>query len=292
MGLFKRRAETDHEIEALRVELRTMRERLDQTDGAKARLADRLGHLDAENARLVTQLRTFEAKVGSVADHVGNVESQVATVAGSIAPAIDSAVSNASNAGDVETLRSEVTRLGELTDQVDLLNKVVSANVEPPALTDLRTKLEDVVTALSRQQEQIADIALVSTDSAERTEQAEAKLDALAAVNETADKTPPRDTDSENRQQVGQLAEKVSALASRLNQVSLELTNQLTELGGDLDRAAPHADTADLIERLGAQLNDLNGGQERLAVEQARYAIQFRKDLAELADRLRRPNAS
>lgn len=297
MGLFKRRAETQHELETLRNELRTMRERLDQTDEAKAHLADRLGHLDAENTRLVGevgnvahQVGNVEAKVGSVADQVGSVEVQVATVAESIAPAIDSAVSKSLGAGDVETLRAEVTRLGGLTGQVDHLNQVVSAGVEPDAFANLRNQLEDVVTAVGRQQEQIADVALVATDSAERTEHAEAKLGDLAAANEAADQTPARDLDSETRQHVGQLAEKVSALDSRVNQVSLELTNQLVELSGDLDRASLQADTTDLIERLAAQLDDVTGGQERLANEQARYAIQFRADLAELAERLRRPN--
>lgn len=317
MGLFKRRAETQQELETLRTELRNMRERLDETDEVKARLAERLGHLDAENTRLVDQVGTVEtrvgdvdrkvgtvetivgtveARVGSVADKVVNVETQVATVAGSIAPAIDSAVSQSSSAGDVETLRAEVTRLGGLTDQVDQLNKVVAAQSnapagsEPDALTGLKNQLADIVTALGRQQEQIVDVALVATDSAERTEHAEAKLSDLAAASDAADKTPVRDPDAENRQQVGQLAEKVSALDSRVNQVSLELTNQLTELSGDLDRASARADTADLVERLAEQLNDVTGGQERLANEQARHAIQFREDLAEIADRLRRPN--
>ncbi len=83
-----------------------------------------------------------------------------------------------------------------------------------------------------------------------------------------------------------------SAIDSRVNQVSLELTNQLTELSGDIDRASAQADAAELIEQLTSQLDDVTGGQQRLANEQARYAIQFREDLAELADRLRRPGSA
>ena len=39
-------------------------------------------------------------------------------------------------------------------------------------------------------------------------------------------------------------------------------------------------------------MDDVLGSTERLAAEQARYEIQFRADLAELAERLRRPGTS
>ena len=61
--------------------------------------------------------------------------------------------------------------------------------------------------------------------------------------------------------------------------------------GGNPQIVLLHADGLDLIEELTTQLADVTGGQERLANEQARYAIQFREDLAELADRLRRPGS-
>jgi hypothetical protein len=105
---------------------------------------------------------------------------------------------------------------------------------------------------------------------------------------------------------LAQLAERVSNLDARLNQVGVELTNQLTELSGDIDAAATSTSTStpagtaaivDEIERLMAErvdphLVDITDGQLRLANEQARYAIQFREDLAALADRLRRSKVS
>jgi hypothetical protein len=88
--------------------------------------------------------------------------------------------------------------------------------------------------------------------------------------------------------------------------VSLELANQLTELGRDIDDLnrrtvesavngdATEVDTAELeariTERLDAAIDDVLDSTERLAAEQARYEIQFRADLAELAERIRRPS--
>ncbi len=55
----------------------------------------------------------------------------------------------------------------------------------------------------------------------------------------------------------------------RVTSVSTELANQLTEIGDDIE--------------------PMHESAERLAAEQARYQIQFRQDLAELAERIRRP---
>jgi hypothetical protein len=103
----------------------------------------------------------------------------------------------------------------------------------------------------------------------------------------------------------------MAAMDQRVTSVSTELANQLTELSRDIDdlnrqQAAARSaaddtpdspgaavDTAELearlAERLDAAMDDVLDATERLAAEQARYEIQFRADLAELADRLRRP---
>jgi len=289
MGLFKRRAETKQELETLRAELALMRRRLDDTEGAKQRLVEHFGRLTSEHKRLISH-------VGDVENKVGTVEHQVVTVAGSIGPAIDHAVENAATTNDIEVVRAELVRLGELSAQVDQLSETVSTQRALPApsnpdhLAALQQKLDQLAESLTRQQEQIADVALVATDAAERTDTALAEVRSASDVD---DATPARDVDAEVRAQLGQLAEKVAAMDSRVHQVSLELTNQFTELSGDLDRASSPAnatETTEMIEELTAQLDDVTNGQHRLANEQARYAIQFREDLAELADRLRRPN--
>jgi chromosome segregation ATPase len=254
MGLFTKKIETKQQLETMRSELHTMRQRLDEADAAKEGLAAKLGHLDAENQRLTSH-------VGSVESEVGSVRSHVAIVASSI-------------------------------------DRVQAASTELPAptgvaLADLTAQFDELRAILAAQQLQIADIAVVATDAAERTVEVE-----------TA--TSANDSD-ELRRQIGQLAERVSNLDARLHQVGLELTNQLTELSGDIDAAAQlpstttsaPADTTAIVgeierlmaERLDPHLVDITDGQLRLANEQARYAIQFREDLAELADRLRRPSA-
>jgi len=293
MGLFKRRDETRNELEALRAELTTMRERLDQSETAKQRLAENLGRVEAEHARLTTQVGAVESKVGAV-------ETKVVTVASSIEPAINDAIGTAASTDDVESVRDELARLSTLASQVDELSTALSeqrSTLPPPlvppdhsdddeVLAVLQQQLDQLAEVIARQHEHIADIAIVATDTAERTDTS------LVEMRATLDATVARQhevVDTETRTDVGLLAEKVGAIESRVNQVSLELTNQLTELSGDIDRAGAHADPSDLLDDLVARLDEVTGGQERLANEQARYAIQFREDLAELADRLRRP---
>jgi chromosome segregation ATPase len=251
MGLFTRKIQTKQELDAMRSELHTMRQRLDEADAVKAGLAAKLGHLDSENQRLTSQ-------VGSVESEVGSVRSHVADVASSIKSAQSVATDLPAPAG--ATLAELIAQLGELRS------------------------------AHAAQQLQIADIAVVTTDTAERT------IEVEGALGDSV----------ELRKQLAQLAERVSNLDARLNQVGVELTNQLTELSGDIDAAATSTSTStpagtaaivDEIERLMAErvdphLVDITDGQLRLANEQARYAIQFREDLAALADRLRRSKVS
>lgn len=285
MGLFKKRQQTQEELEAMRSEMRSLRDHLEKTDAVKNELAERVGRLDAENQRLNAQVGTVEARVGEVAEHVGSVEHEVVTVAGSIGPTVDQALktvsASAASTDDVEGLRNEVRSLGALAQQ--------GAVPDDGSLTDLRSKLEALNAALEEQRGQLADLVLVATDTAERSALTESRIASMSAPDDWAplDGSPSPD-EAEAKRQLGQLAEKVASLDSRVNQVSLELTNQLTELSSDLDRVGTQGDSSELIDQINSQLDDITGGQERLANEQARYAIQFRSDLADLADRLKR----
>jgi uncharacterized coiled-coil DUF342 family protein len=111
---------------------------------------------------------------------------------------------------------------------------------------------------------------------------------------------------AELRAQLDALTEATSAIDARVTGVSMELANQLTELGRDIDElnrrttesaaggGATEVDTAELeariTERLDAAIDDVLDSTERLAAEQARYEIRFRADLADLAERIRRPS--
>ena len=112
----------------------------------------------------------------------------------------------------------------------------------------------------------------------------------------------------ELRQQLDDLAQQTSSIDARVTSVSMELANQLTELSSDIDElnrrssestgTDPTADIdtteleARISERLDAAMDDVLESTERLATEQARYEIQFRSDLADLAERLRRPGTT
>jgi DNA repair exonuclease SbcCD ATPase subunit len=111
-------------------------------------------------------------------------------------------------------------------------------------------------------------------------------------------------------ERLGEIAASTERLDERVTNVSTELANQLTELSSDIDYVAQglppgsHVSPLDpeLIEarlrkqldeeidaKLGIELDEVRDNSERLALEQARYEIRFRQDLADLADRLRRP---
>ena len=84
------------------------------------------------------------------------------------------------------------------------------------------------------------------------------------------------------------MREHMALLDQRLTNVSIELANQLSELGRDIDglgqRVPEVADGVVSDEVVDA----LRGGQVKLANEQARYEIAFREDLAALAEQLRK----
>jgi hypothetical protein len=95
----------------------------------------------------------------------------------------------------------------------------------------------------------------------------------------------------------------MTAVDGRVTSVSTELANQLTELSSDIDAVGRQSsgdggalDAAEIEARLGERLDtaidDVLDTTERLAAEQARYEIQFRADLAELAERYRRPGSA
>ncbi len=110
------------------------------------------------------------------------------------------------------------------------------------------------------------------------------------------------------RDQLAELSDRTAGIDARVTSVSTELTNQLVELSSDIDalnRTDERSGTSDdggsavdtealearIAERLDVAIDDVLDATERLAAEQARYQITFRADLAELADRLRRPGA-
>jgi seryl-tRNA synthetase len=82
------------------------------------------------------------------------------------------------------------------------------------------------------------------------------------------------------------IIERVNDIESRITGMGAELSRQLHELGNDIDELSKRADDDATVLAVDA----LKAAQIRLATEQARYEITFRRDLADLADQLlRRP---
>jgi len=286
MGLFTRKADSKAELESMKADLRSMRERLDAADAAKAKLAERVGKLDAQNKRLTSEVASVDTKVGTVEGSTASARS------------LDELRSEIGNdVARLDGLTAQIEHLGALLDEQRTSASEARTASFPapsgPAMNQLAAQLAELSALIGEQRTQIADVALVATDAAERTTAAETKIAGF-------DRTPARHADDEIRQQVGQLAEKVASMDSRIHQVSLELTNQLTELSGELDASASRNGAVDsdaiiaeieglMAARIDSHVVDITGGQERLAAEQARHAISFRQELADLADRLRRP---
>ena len=85
------------------------------------------------------------------------------------------------------------------------------------------------------------------------------------------------------RARLQRLTDRLDAVDARITSISTELANQLTELSGDVESIAKeHPPTDDIVV-------EIRDAQVKLANEQARYQIAFREDLADLAERLKRP---
>ena len=151
-------------------------------------------------------------------------------------------------------------------------------------------------------------LAKLAAEQAEREE-----LEASSTADRLGERlqAPPSPGSLDDlRTDVAELAEQMSTfdarmtmLDERMTSISTELANQLTELSGELDVLLDQPPTTggvdsdqlqsivndEVQQRLTEAVDDIEASTTRLASEQARYQIQFRQDLAELAERLRRP---
>jgi hypothetical protein len=113
-----------------------------------------------------------------------------------------------------------------------------------------------------------------------------AKIERLSArLDEAPDVSQPAVDPAELEQltaRIERIGERLDEVDQRISSISTELANQITELSGDIEALGANEPPTDEI------VGELRDAQTRLAGEQARYQIQFRQDLAELADRLRR----
>ena len=248
MGLFRKKKEDDSQLDALRTEIDSMRQRLDGADRANADLEARLSTLDHANADFEEQFEKRFEKVDDLSAHVRELAEQA-------------------------------------EKQPSLIVSPPTPPPPPPPEPDAALIDAGKLDELARQLEELSlTVASQYMQSSAGREQ----MDAVDDLNE----------------RFGEIAERVSTIDTRVTNVSFELANQLTELSRDIEaineqRSAsvepPNVpDTAAIDGRIddqiGSALDSVRETTEKLAAEQARYEIQFREDLADLADRLRRPD--
>src|SRR6056297_284732 len=202
-------------------------------------------------------------------------------------------------------LEERVEELGEHLTEQRLTTETQPASTPPPAPTPPRAPSPTPPPPVSL--DETPPIGMIRVDDLA------ARLDELAALVDAGphgeDADPGGGESAEHleglRSQLEAVTNRMDALDLRVTNVSTELANQLTELSNDIEQLArqPAADgesatvdpdelEAKLAERLDVAIDEVHDSTERLAAEQARYQIQFRQDLAELAERLRRPGAS
>lgn len=197
----------------------------------------------------------------------------------------------------IATLRNELAFMRKRLDDADrvkleLLNRVST-------VADMSSQVEELTQRTAHAEATLAerDAAEVAREAKRRAAETDASAKSSADIEEL-------------RARLDEMSASVSTLEVRMTSISSELANQLGELSNDLevliDRAGRDADesangvgvdidslkeslAARIDEQIGDAIDGVATSTERLAAEQARYQIQFRQDLAELADRLRRP---
>ena len=307
MGLFRKKTDTPDQLEVLRLEIASLRKRLDHADQQKAQLLARIENVDETstalrgrvesadqiNAVLHQRVDSLDSANAQLGQRVGSVDGEVIRVRDDVA-AVNQQLQSAN------TLEAKVQSLTERLNSTPVLPPLRAALPPPDGRVEelLRqvAALSDTVTAQGKTP--VVDPAEISAlaerldaISADLTARKEHADDAIAK----ADSTPTEATVAPEdvavmRTEIAEMAESVATLDRRMTNVSMELANQLTELSNDLEVLLLAADNeGDEAAVVGLAIEAVQKSTEQLASEQARYQIQFRQDLAELAERLRRP---
>ena len=186
----------------------------------------------------------------------------------------------------IDALSERVALIDSFSGQLAQLNARVSAQAEFGAQLG---SLRDRISELSNETEDRRAAAFAATGDADLRDRVNAIADRVVAnegiaaqIALLAERVASNDTSTR------QATEQVSAIEQRLNSVSTELANQVSELGRDIDGLAAQSN-----DHAGGAVSDevidsLKTSQVKLAAEQARYEIAFRQDLAALAEQVRR----
>jgi hypothetical protein len=233
-----------------------------------------LARLDQLSARLdatpeASQLAALEARLG-----------ELATAAA--APAV---IADPATSSRIDQLAERVAAIDGFGAQLAQLNARVSAQAEFGAQLG---SLRDRISELQNDTDARRTAALAATGDADLRDRVNAIADRLgtsdnlaAQIAQLAERMAANDATTR------QATEQVGAIEQRLQAVSTELANQVSELGRDIDGLASHQDDAARGVVSDELLDGLRAAQVKLAAEQARYEIAFRQDLAALAEQVR-----
>lgn len=318
MGFFRKTKKVEGP-DAIQAELAALRERLAATEQARADLEAQLRGLGDTNTELNARVSTLDQAHARIDSRLGALDHGF-TKMGDQLNAI--ATTNTRLDQRLTAIDDLDARVSELTDRLDTPLATTPTPPSPPSSTPPppppATPMSAPVEAVDdeRIDDMAAQLDVLANAVAAHTEQmsaARSRMDEIDELTVLFDAAEPGDaTTSEQiatlREQLTDVAEQMTSMDGRVTAVSTELANQLTELSRDIDelnRRTQEAgggesgeviDTTELEARLAERLDtaivDVLDTTEKLAAEQARYEIQFRADLAELAERLRRPGTS
>jgi len=225
------------------------------------------------------------SRLTALEDRLGELSAKVAEVADAPAPEPVAAIGPDVHAR-IDELAERVAAVDAFGAQLTQLNARVTAQAEMGAqLSSLRDRIGD----LQHESDDRRAAALAATGDADLRDRVNAISDRLATqdglaaqIAQLAERVAANDSTAR------QATEQVSAIEQRLNAVSTELANQVSELGRDIDGLAAHQGDVTQGTVSDEVIDTLKASQVKLAAEQARYEIAFRQDLAALAEQVRR----
>jgi chromosome segregation ATPase len=299
----KKKGKKQSDAERVQAELDAMKERLVAAERSKADLEARLRVLDDFNASLNSKILILDEANAHLDGRLDTIDQGVTKLGGRIDTLTASNERLARRLVAVDDLDARLDELAEQLSEQESTATPASPTPPPPAPAAAPPP-PPAAAAVPPPPQPVADDDGRIDDLSTRLE---LLAGAVAAHTEQMAATQVRmDELGELSGLIGAADERLSSADARITSVSTELANQLTELSRDIDElnrrsaqadpTAADVDTADLearlAERLDAAIDDVLDTTEKLAAEQARYEIQFRADLAELAERLRRPGTT
>lgn len=275
--LWERIVTGEQQAEAVRVQAAALEAQLASTAGR----VDELGALEDPVASIgdlharVGELAGLQARIDQLSglagrvDELGAMESRIDELA-DLRSRVDELAALEGPVASISSLQSRVDELSGLAGRVEQLASLEARVAELAALELRVDELGMRGVDVDRLQQRLDEVAATVPDTTGL--QAELARFAIRVESSEIDAQAARD--------------QAAHLDDRLQSVSTQLTNQLAELGREIDSLAT-TETTSAVEVDDAVIQSLRSGQVRLATEQARYEISFREDLALLAEQVR-----